>query len=124
MSLPRILLAVPGLAAGLLLPAVGDAPKAPPPTAVGMVEEFFDRSEETVRLGERLTFVNNSRVVHVIGPGRDGQIRANPPGMPRLGSPLLETNSVQMTDPWQEPGTYYVTCSVHPKMTLTVVVAP
>ena len=123
-ALPRILLVIPGLVAGLLLPAIGDPPKTPPANAVGMDAEVFDRSELTVDRGARLTLVNNSRVVHVIGPGRDGRVVSPTPGMPRLGSPLLETDSVEMTDAWERPGTYYLTCSVHPKMTIKVMVAP
>jgi plastocyanin len=89
-----------------------------------MVEERFDRQVQSVHRGERLTLVNNSRVVHVIGPGRGGHVVSASSGMPTLGSPLMETNSVETTGPWDRPGTYYLTCSVHPKMTLKVVVAP
>jgi plastocyanin len=44
--------------------------------------------------------------------------------MPKFGYELMQTNSVYSTGVWDTPGTYYVTCSVHPKMTLEVVVTP
>ena len=37
---------------------------------------------------------------------------------------MAYTNGVYETPPWRVPGTFYVTCSVHPEMTLKVVVTP
>jgi len=124
MSPPRIFLVVPGLLAGLLIPAVGAAPKTPPASAVGMSDETFARSVETIHRGERLTLANNSRLVHVIGPGRGGHVISPAAGVPVLGLHLMQTDSVFTTERWETPGSYYLTCSVHPKMTLNVVVAP
>jgi plastocyanin len=36
----------------------------------------------------------------------------------------MQTDGVYTTGPWETPGSYYLTCSVHPRMTLNVVVAP
>lgn len=121
-SLPRIFLVVPGLLAGLVIPAIGAAPKATPAATVGMVNERFAQSVGTVHRGERLTLFNSSRLVHVIGPGRGGQVISPAVGVPVRGWNLMQTNSVYVTGPWQTPGTYYLTCSVHPEMTLKVVV--
>ena len=123
-SLPRILFIVPGLVAGMLLPAVGAKPKPAPASTVGMLDELFDRSAVTVHRGDRLTLVNSSGLVHVIGPGRRGRVITRTPGVPVVGFHLMETNGVDTTDRWERPGTYYLTCSVHPKMTLKVVVGP
>ncbi len=122
MSLPRVLLVVPGLLAGLLIPAVIAAPKAHPAGTVGMVDQMFAQKVVTIHRGERLTLVNNSRFVHVIGPGRDGHIISPVPGVPVLGFHLMQTNGVYTTGPWETLGTYYLTCSVHPEMTLKVAV--
>ena len=122
MAIPRILFVVPGLLAGLLIPALSAAPKAPPPGAVGMISMDFARSVVTIHTGERLTLVNDSHLVHVIGPGRGGHIISPAVGVPVLGWNLMQTNGVYTTGPWKSPGTYYLTCSVHPEMTLKVVV--
>lgn len=123
MPIPRILFAVPLLAAGVILPAVGADPAAPPAGAVGMAHEMFDSQTVTVRRGGTLTLVNNSRWVHIIGPGRDGTL-TEATGVPVHGRRLMETNNAYVTGPWDTPGTYYLTCSVHPEMTIKVVVTP
>lgn len=89
-----------------------------------MLDEVFAQPLAMVHRGERLTLVNDSRLVHVIGPGRGGRIVGPAPGMPPIGFELMQTNSVYVTEAWDSPGTYYLTCSVHPKMTLEVVVTP
>jgi hypothetical protein len=122
MSLPRILWVVPGLLAGLLLPSVVAEPKTPPASAVGMVSQMFARPVVTVPRGDQLELVNNSRLVHVIGPGRGGHVISPASGVPVLGLHLMQTNSVYRTGPWKTPGTYSLTCPVHPEMTLEVVV--
>jgi plastocyanin len=123
MPLPRVLLVVPGILAGIFVPAVVvSTPKPAPPHAVGMT--FMDFSKEVVTLhrGERLTIVNDSRNIHVIGPGQDGRVLSPVRGEPLTGFHLTETNDVYETGPWTTPGTYQVTCSVHPTMNLKVVV--
>jgi len=122
MAVPRILFIVPGLLAGLLIPALHTAPKPAPSGAIGMVNDDFSRPVVTIHRGERLTLVNDSHLVHVIGPGQGGKVISPAPGVPVLGWHLMQTNSVFTTAPWQRPGTYYLTCSVHPEMTLKVVV--
>jgi hypothetical protein len=121
-SLPRILLIVPGLLIGLLLPAVIAAPKKAPTGAVGMISDDFARSVVTIHRGNRLTLVNNSHFVHVIGPGRNTHIISPERGVPMTGFHLMQTNDVLTTGRWMTLGTFYLTCSVHPGMTLKVVV--
>lgn len=123
-SVPRILFVVPGLLAGLLIPALGHAAKPIRSGEVGMGNDGFARSVVTIHRGERLTFANDSSLVHVIGPGRGGHIVSPAAGVPVLGWHLMQTNGVYQTPPWRVPGTYYITCSVHPEMTIKVVVSP
>ncbi len=123
-TLPRILLVVPGLLAGLLIPALSHTPKPAPAGAVGMVSQMFAHRVVTIHRGERITFVNDSSLVHVIGPGRDAHIVSPTRGVPVLGWHLMQTNGVYITPPWRTPGTYHLTCSVHPEMNLKVVVTP
>lgn len=124
MPVPRILWIVPGLLAGLLIPALTSAPKAPPAGTVGMVSSDFAKDQVTVHRGDRLTLINNSPVVHVIGPGVNTHIVSPERGVPMTGFHLMQTGSEFTTGVWKMTGTFYLTCSVHPGMTLKVVVTP
>jgi plastocyanin len=124
MPLPRIIFVVPGIVAGIFVPAViSNTPKPAPPNTVGMGNLDFSVNTVYVHRGQSLTFVDSSHNIHVIGPGHDGEITSDVRGDPITGFHLLTTNSVYKTPPWMTPGTYYVTCGVHPMtMNLTVVV--
>jgi plastocyanin len=123
--IPRILFAVPGVLAGIFAPIViVNAPKPAPPNTVGMNFMDFTKDVVTLHRGEWLTLVNSSRNIHSIGPGQNGQIVSPVRGEPLTGFHLMETNAVYKTGPWLTPGTYHVTCSIHPMMNLTVVVVP
>lgn len=123
--IPRFLYVVPGVLAGILVPTViVSAPKPAPPHTVGMTFMDFNKDVVVLHRGERLTIVNDSRNIHVVGPGQNGQVVSPVPGEPLTGFHQMETNAVYNTGPWLTPGTYYVTCSVHPMMNLKVVVVP
>jgi plastocyanin len=122
MRIPRIAFVVPGLLAGLLVPALQASPKPLPAGAVGMIANDFVRDTVTIRVGQRLTLFNDSIVIHVIGPGRDGTVIGSERNVPISGFHLMQTNSTYTTPPWTTPGTYWLTCSVHPDMTLKVIV--
>ena len=124
LSAPRVLLVIPGLLAGFLIPALIPAPKPVPAMDVGMVTRDFAKEAVTLHRGQRLTLVNNSNAVHVIGPGRDTHIVSPEHGVPMTGFHLMQTNTVYTTGPWMTLGTFYLTCSVHPGMDLKVVVVP
>jgi plastocyanin len=124
MSVPRILFVVPGLLLGLLVPAVIAAPKSAPATDVGMVGRMFAQSVVTLHRGERLTLVNDSNVVHVIGPGINTQVISPERGVPMTGFHLMQTNAAFTTGRWMTLGTFNLTCTVHPGMNLKVVVIP
>ena len=104
MTVPRILFVVPGLLAGLLIPALGHAPKPLPTGDVGMVSDDFARDAVTIHVGERLTLFNNSNLIHVIGPGRGGRIWRTERHVPVLGFHLMQTNGVYQTPPWTHAG--------------------
>jgi plastocyanin len=124
MAVPRILFVIPGLLAGLLVPALTAAPKPAPSGAVGMISTDFSRETVTIHRGEQLTLFNSSNVIHVVGPGRGGRVIGVERHVPMVGFRLMQTNSVYTTGRWMTPGTYYLTCSVHPDMTLKVIVTP
>lgn len=121
MSVPRILLAVPVLLAGAFLPAAGAEPAAPPAGTLGMTHDTYGSEKVTVRAGDTLTMVNSSRWAHTVGPGRGG-VLSDAENVPMTGAWLMETDDVYTTGRWNTPGTYYLTCSVHPAMTVEVVV--
>lgn len=121
MPFPRILFVVPLLVAGIFAPAAV-TPKDPPPGAISMAHEMFMQHSVTIHRGQRLTLVNNSLFIHIIGAGHDGTLVEAPPGEPMVGRILMQTNETYTTPPWNIPGTYWVTCSVHPEMTVKVVV--
>jgi plastocyanin len=122
MALPRILLAVPLLAAGILLPAAGSDPTPPAAGVLGMEHEAFTTDQVTVKCGDTLPMVNDSRFVHIIGPGQGGLLTDAPKGVPVTTRKLVETNDSYTTGKWTVPGQYFLTCSVHPEMTVKVVV--
>lgn len=124
LSAPRILLVIPGLLAGFLIPNLLSSSRPVPVADVGMVTRDFAKDAVTIHRGERLTLINNSNAVHVIGPGRDTAIVSPERGVPMTGFHLMQTNSVYTTGRWMTLGTFYLTCSVHPGMNLKVVVVP
>jgi plastocyanin len=122
---PKTLFAVPLLVLGVLAPGVGRSPAAAPAGSIGMEHEEFHVDEVTIHRGDTVTFVNDSHWLHVLGPGRDGRITGED-GVPSLGprgAALTETGDSYTTARWTTPGTYHITCSLHPEMTVTVVVA-
>jgi len=121
MAFPRILLALPLIAAGAFLPAVGPEPAKAPAGAVGMGHEVFTTKKVTVHRGETITFANDSRYMHIIGPGSDGTL-AEADGSPMRERVLMPTNDTYTIGPFDVPGTYHFTCSMHPEMTVIVVV--
>ena len=122
MALPRILLAIPLIAAGIYLPAAGADPAPAPANVLGMDHLDFAKDKVTVKCGETLSMVNNSRWVHIIGPGKGGTLVAAPKGVPVTERELVETDGTYTTGKWTVPGDYTLTCSVHPDMTVEVVV--
>ncbi|HEV7651059.1 MAG TPA: hypothetical protein VGP26_23170 [Actinophytocola sp.] len=123
MAFPKILFAIPLLAAGAFLPAVGAAPAAPPTDQVGMDHEVFTIDKITVHRGHTLTFANNSRWMHIIGPGKGGLL-VEKDGLPMHERALTEINDDYTTGKWNDLGTYFITCSMHPLMTVKVTVVP
>jgi plastocyanin len=121
LKIPRILFAVPVLVAGMLAPTAGAALSKAPSTALGMGHEGFARPVVTIHRGQTLTLVNDSHFVHTIGPGKDGTL-GDIQGVPMTGRKMMESNARYTTGQWNLPGTYTMTCSVHPEMTVKVIV--
>ena len=122
MRLPRILIAVPLIAAGAFAPALGRAPAKAPPGVVGMAHETFTTDEIAIRRGATVTFVNDSRYMHIIGPGHDGNL-LEAAGEPMHRRVLSEEGDRYTTPPFNEPGTYQFACRIHPEMNVKIVVS-
>jgi len=133
---PRILLAGVLIVAGRLLPA-GTTLRQPAAGTIGMKHYSYvqiTKAEHleigadgtpviTIRVGDTLTFQNDSRWIHIVGSGDKGLLRpSDHAGM--TNRRMLEENDSYTTEPWRVPGTYQITCTVHPRMNATVVVQP
>lgn len=121
MAFPRILIAVGLVAAGAFIPALGPDPEKPPAGSVGMEHEEFATKKVTVHRGDSLVFANNSRYMHIIGPGVDGVLYTED-GSPMDFRVLMPTNDTYTVGPFTNAGTFHITCSMHPEMTVVVVV--
>jgi plastocyanin len=105
----------------MILPTAGAAIKKPAAGVVGMNHEGFTSDAVTVHRGQTLTMQNNSRFVHTVGPGKDGHLK-DADGVPVAGAHMMETDDLYTTAQWNTAGTYSLTCSVHPEMTVKVIV--
>lgn len=94
------------------------------PNTVVMSSSQFNQGAITINQGETITFLDRSetRALHILVPGKDGQ-QLKEPGVPDFGGNAghkAEQGSAWTTPPWNTPGTFHVTCTVHPAMNLTV----
>ncbi|HET6214317.1 MAG TPA: hypothetical protein VFE14_15740 [Micromonosporaceae bacterium] len=123
-KIPRIAYGAALIAAGALVPSALPAPHPAPAGSVGMKHEAFRQESVTIPRGGSVTFVNDSGFVHVIGPGYDGRLKSaqGVPNLGDLGAFMSETDDVFVSGPWNTPGEYRITCSLHPEMNLTVIV--
>src|SRR5262245_54606462 len=119
MSILRILAAIALVLTGALFPALDGDPVKAPPRTIGMAAEVFTITEMTVHTGETVTLVNDSRWLHIVGPGEGGSLE-EAPGLPMHERVLMESNDKYTTAKWDQPGEYYLTCSIHPKMTVEI----
>lgn len=125
MRLPAVLLLIPAVAGALWVSTLQSDPPAPAADQIGMTEENYSTQTVTIRAGQPLTFVNNSHFLHVLTPGTDARTM-NQAGMPGMddayGTHVSETGDVYTTKSWDTPGTYHLTCTLHPEMNVDVVV--
>src|SRR5262245_1812521 len=125
MRIPRVTLAVPLIVAGALAPGLtNEEPLPRRPNLVGMEQVGFDRDQITIQQGQELQFVNDSNFLPVIAPGSTARVDADE-GVPSFGPDVVRSiprGDPFGTGPWTEPGTYHITCTLHPEMNLDVVV--
>ena len=76
----------------------------------------FSPAELTVAPGTTVTFVNNDGAAHTVTEGTDGTAAESA----RFDEPVASGAEVTVT--FDEPGTYQITCTIHPTMNMTVIV--
>ena len=76
----------------------------------------FDPAELTVAVGTEVTWVNADTFAHTVTEGTDGQAVDDPV----VDEEIEQGGAVSVT--FDEPGTYEITCQIHPSMQMTVVV--
>jgi plastocyanin len=97
-----------------------DAPASDAPEAAQaevMIEDAsFIPEELTVTVGTEVTWVNGDSYEHTITEGTDG----DPVEDPIVDEAIAADATVSVT--FDQPGTYDITCEIHPTMQMTVVV--
>jgi plastocyanin len=83
---------------------------------VRIVGSAFDPAELTVPVGTEVTWVNADSFAHTVTEGTDGQAVDDP----IVDEDIAQNGSVSVT--FDEPGTYDITCGIHPSMQMTVIV--
>ena len=114
------------LALVLLLAFAACGQRTTGPNEVSMVAADFSTTSITVKVGQAVHFTDpaGTGATHTVCLGTDGTCDSGAKGPQALQSPGFTMNS---GDPakdvtFETPGTYKVTCSIHPSMNLTVTV--
>ena len=76
----------------------------------------FDTEELTIAAGTEVSFLNADSAPHTVTEGTDGQAAESP----IIDEELAPNQGTSFT--FDEPGTYELTCLLHPSMNMTVVV--
>lgn len=95
------------------------------PGVIDMEHLVFATELREIAVGDRITFANSSsRALHVLVVGKDAQPKSQEgaPGFGGASGHRAEVGDLWTTPAWNVPGTYWVTCTLHPSMNLKVVV--
>ncbi|HET8776657.1 MAG TPA: cupredoxin domain-containing protein [Candidatus Limnocylindria bacterium] len=76
----------------------------------------FDPSELTISAGTTVLFLNADSYTHTVTEGTGGQAVDDP----IVDREIAQNRTVRVT--FDEPGTYDITCKIHPSMQLTITV--
>ena len=97
-----------------------EAPESDDPDAaeaeVRIAEPDFIPELLTVAVGTEVTWVNDDSYEHTVTEGTDGDVVSDP----IVDEPIAAGGTLSVT--FDEPGTYDITCEIHPTMQMTVVV--
>ena len=99
---------------------ISEPPATPTPVAaeaeVRIEASSFVPELLTVAVGTEVTFVNADPFDHTVTEGTDGDVVTDP----IVDEPIAAGGTVSVT--FAEPGTFDITCEIHPTMQMTVVV--
>ena len=76
----------------------------------------YDPTELTIAAGTEVTFVNADGFAHTVTEGTDGTAVADP----IVDEEVEQNGTVKVT--FDQPGTYDITCKIHPSMNITITV--
>ncbi len=76
----------------------------------------FSPGQLTVQAGTEISFVNNSGLPHTVTHGMNGRA-VDDPAFDRAAD-----DGSTVTIAFDEPGTYEVTCKIHPTMNMVIIV--
>ena len=76
----------------------------------------FDPAELTISVGTEVSWVNADSFGHTVTEGTDG----TPVDDPIIDEDIAQNATVSVT--FDEPGTYEITCRIHPSMQMTITV--
>ena len=85
-------------------------------TRVRLESSNFDPSELTIPAGTTVLFLNADSYTHTVTEGTGGQAVDDP----IVDREIAQNRSVRVA--FDEPGTYDITCEIHPSMQLTITV--
>jgi plastocyanin len=77
----------------------------------------FGSNAISIKKGDAITFKSDpSGSPHILGIGKNGDFSQPEAGAPDFGSQghMVTTGDSWTTPPWNTPGTYHVSCSIHP----------
>ena len=83
---------------------------------VRLAQFAFEPEELTISVGTTVNFVNADSAAHTVTEGTDGTAVEDP----IIDEELAQGGSTSVT--FDEPGTYDITCEIHPSMQLTITV--
>ena len=116
-----------GVALTLILVACGatGAATSSAPNQVHMNATNFAQSSITVKKGESITLIDDAPISHIIANGMWENGTAKPqdePGVPQVKDLQISGSGQATLGPFTTAGTFHFYCTVHPGMSLTVVV--
>lgn len=109
-----------------VLAACGGSSNASGGSNVHMAATNFMQPSITISRGSSVSLVNDTGSVHIIQNGMWNN--GSPQPMDEMGAPMMnnmQVNSANQTvtvGPFNTTGTYHLYCTIHPGMTLTVMV--
>src|SRR5215469_6913111 len=95
------------------------------PNQVHMNATNFAQSSITINKGEGITLINDAQDSHIIANGTWDNGTAKPqnePGAPQVQDLQISGSGQATIGPFTTAGTFHFYCTIHPGMSLTVVV--